>query len=569
MLLQNRSINLGNKDIFDKISSNLVYNCNIDVCLLILIQDYYASILDSYSTPKFKSMGADPIESSDQKQIINLMREKKRLIIARDDDMLFDNIEYEHLITGISQEMYIPIFSQTNGDKIIGCFYLGCRKMNNAFDALLQNEYFNSDLSVISYVLNCIYNNCLIKKDFFSYMNMACEFYKNHSCRINHPFNVAYWCILIAKQIKLDEKYYFELYIAAILHDIGMLLVPQNIVNKSGKLSDNEFSILKQHTVFGFNMIKNLKDHIGLNDLDDIIRHHHERFDGTGYPDGLKAEDIPLLSRIIAVADATDAMFSDRVFQSSLPQEKVIEELSKNKGKQFDPYLAGIMINILIGHDEDIKSIIGPITWVSLIITTKSNCYNYQGNMINNDIGYEFYCDEVDFKDFIGEKSNEIIDCSLIVEKNNRFYEYNVLLGKVDTGCIFIKDIQYKPSNQYYSMYWNLTGEVQDNNLHISDAAIKKIGGNLITFCCIEQTPLNMKQIYTLKVLFENGEAIYVPGKNIRKYQSGNDTFYDFEFNNLNETIRDRIFKQLFNRQTEIRQFMLKASYYSVANNPK
>jgi HD-GYP domain-containing protein (c-di-GMP phosphodiesterase class II) len=571
MILQNEPIKFNYKDLFKKISLKFIGSYKMDICLLIVIQEHlnYATVLDSNIAQKSIKTDFGPIDLTDARQTINFMRAEKKVIITEDENKLFKSPEYNPLIMGMAQEMYIPIFSQNNQDDVIGCFYLGCKKNNKTFGGLYNNEDFTNGLSVINCLFHSLYSSYKMKKEFFIYVNTVCEFYKNHCQRINHPFNVAYWSLLIAKQLNLEEEYLFELYIAAILHDIGILLVPQHIVNKVGKLSDHEYNLLKQHTVYGYNLIKDLKYSIGIDNLDDIIRHHHERYDGNGYPDGLKAEEIPLLSRIIAVADATDAMLSDRIFRLSLPLEKVVEELSNNKEKQFDPDIADIMIQILVKQNEDIKSIIGPVTWGSLVITTKNNCFNYQGNIIKKAFGYEFFSDEIDLKHSKKFKINEITDCSLIIERSGKFYEYSVLPGKTGINNMFIKDIQYKPSSQYFSMYWNLAGEIKENDVSISDIAIKKIGGNLITFYSITQTELKTRQIYTLKIQFEDGEIIHIPGENIRTYESGSNIFYDFEFNNLNESIRDRIFKQIYKKQTEIRQLMWKASYYAVANNLK
>ena len=133
-----------------------------------------------------------------------------------------------------------------------------------------------------------------------------------------------------------------EIYFAALLHDVGKIGVDDRIINKDGKLNDEEFAQIKLHPIYGSQILSQIHQspnlYIG-------ARNHHERYDGKGYPDGLKGEDIPELARIIGVADAYDAMTSKRSYRDPMPQERVREEIVKGSGKQFDPQFAEIMLH--------------------------------------------------------------------------------------------------------------------------------------------------------------------------------------------------------------------------------
>ena len=127
---------------------------------------------------------------------------------------------------------------------------------------------------------------------------------------------------------------YLDVQWAAKLHDIGKICIPDRIIGKSGKLTDEEYSVVKQHSVIADAMVKKLD--YG-NRVAPSIRHHHERFDGRGYPDGLSNTAIPVGARIIAIADTYDAMHSCRPYRNPIPFEKCLEEIRKNAGTQFDP----------------------------------------------------------------------------------------------------------------------------------------------------------------------------------------------------------------------------------------
>ncbi|MFC1666790.1 HD-GYP domain-containing protein [Candidatus Omnitrophota bacterium] len=137
---------------------------------------------------------------------------------------------------------------------------------------------------------------------------------------------------------KIDKE---ELETALLLHDIGKIGVPDSLLHKKGKLTPEEWSIMKQHPGIGARIIKPV---IKLKRVGRIIRHHQERYDGTGYPDGLKGEEIPLESRIIAVVDAYHAMIFDRPYRKALSEEAALSELKNNTGTQFDPIVVDAFI---------------------------------------------------------------------------------------------------------------------------------------------------------------------------------------------------------------------------------
>ena len=164
-----------------------------------------------------------------------------------------------------------------------------------------------------------------------------------------HSARVAEYSKTIARLSGYSESGQDEIYMMGLLHDIGKIGIPDEVINKTGKLTEAEFELIKKHPVIGSNILKTIKDRPQL-----IIgaRWHHERFDGKGYPDGRSGEDIPEEARIIAVADAYDAMTSNRSYRKIMPQEQVRSEIEKGIGTQFDPAFAKIML-AMIDDDTD------------------------------------------------------------------------------------------------------------------------------------------------------------------------------------------------------------------------
>ncbi len=159
-----------------------------------------------------------------------------------------------------------------------------------------------------------------------------------------HSQRVAEYACLIAKELGWSQEKIDELRFQGLMHDIGKIGVPDNVLNKPGRLSDIEFEIIQSHTIVGDNILKNFT---ALSNVSSVARYHHERYDGKGYPDHLKGEEIPLAARIVGIADSFDAMNSDRVYRKALPLDVIMAEIRKGIGTQFDPDLAEVFLKML------------------------------------------------------------------------------------------------------------------------------------------------------------------------------------------------------------------------------
>ncbi len=159
-----------------------------------------------------------------------------------------------------------------------------------------------------------------------------------------HSNRVARYCVEIAKRIGMKEQEIKALNFMALLHDIGKIGVPDEILNKPMPLDDDDFAIVKMHPAIGSEILIDLTSmpnmHIG-------ALCHHERYDGKGYPAGLKGDEIPVEARMIAIADAYDAMSSNRAYREALPREQVLEELMNGRGTQFDPEILDVFLDML------------------------------------------------------------------------------------------------------------------------------------------------------------------------------------------------------------------------------
>ena len=169
-----------------------------------------------------------------------------------------------------------------------------------------------------------------------------------------HSDRVSEYSVLLGKYLNLSEEDLHLLKVGGLFHDIGKIGVPDSILLKTAKLTDDEYSEIKNHPTIGAHILSNAT--IFENAIP-IVKHHHERYDGHGYPSKLSGKNIPYLARIAAVADSFDAMTSKRTYRDSLPLDVVKEEIEKNKGTQFDPDIADVFLDILNNHYNEIEEI--------------------------------------------------------------------------------------------------------------------------------------------------------------------------------------------------------------------
>lgn len=173
-----------------------------------------------------------------------------------------------------------------------------------------------------------------------------------------HSLRVAAYSAAIGQELNLPEEKLDRLNRAALFHDIGKVCIPESILQKPAKLTKKEQQVVRQHTVVGSKIINPLTH---MKDIVPGVRHEHERFDGNGYPDGIRGKEIPFEARVIAVADSFDAMMSDRPYRRALTQKQAEEELSRNSGTQFDPELVEIFLKVIkrdgLPKDESLSEI--------------------------------------------------------------------------------------------------------------------------------------------------------------------------------------------------------------------
>ncbi|RLA64004.1 MAG: HD-GYP domain-containing protein [Epsilonproteobacteria bacterium] len=169
----------------------------------------------------------------------------------------------------------------------------------------------------------------------------------------NHSTRVAWYSLNLGREMGFKESELYDLEMAGLFHDVGKIGTPDFILNKPTRLNEDEFLIMKEHPVKSAEILAGFKD---FKTVAKISKHHHERFDGRGYPDGLKSDEIPLFSRIILISDTFDAMTSSRPYRQGLPYQVAFDELQEFSGSQFDPELVKLFIKAMAKEEKKNES---------------------------------------------------------------------------------------------------------------------------------------------------------------------------------------------------------------------
>jgi HD-GYP domain-containing protein (c-di-GMP phosphodiesterase class II) len=171
-----------------------------------------------------------------------------------------------------------------------------------------------------------------------------------------HSTRLAEWAIRVARKLGLPEADLYQLEVAALLHDIGKIGIPDSILKKEGKLTDSERALMNKHPEYSWSILRLLP---GLEKASLYALHHHESFNGAGHPAGLKGEEIPIGSRIVSVIDAYDAMVSNRCYRRGLSHDEAVQRLLAGGGTQFDPVVVQTFVEIAKEEAADVFAAIG------------------------------------------------------------------------------------------------------------------------------------------------------------------------------------------------------------------
>lgn len=556
------SIQAGNmenilKDSFEQLCQD--FECDVALLILFNKEKNIATLENSFIKDNIKLLYSIPTirylckETSNP---LNTLIYKQTIVINKPDgDMDFN---YSPLLKDMKSEAYIPLFCTYNSTvDLMGCIYLGSLfldcfpvskfeksniiRKSTIISKFLEAKFIKSNqISAALNSINVLYNAFTEKEPYLPY----------------HSYTVANWCKEIGHRLSLPSITIQNLYIAGLLHDVGKINLNKSILQKSENLTDEEFELLKKHVEISCTIAKSFL--YGINSFSDVptfIKYHHERYDGKGYPYGLKDNDIPIGANILAIASNVDNMLSTRPYQDSMPINDVIKELLRNKGKKYYPELVDIMINLLTKAQKQMEDITrNPMTLCTLVVNLREDAKILEGSLIKKEPYFKFICGNNEKLRKID--ISEIVGLELVVKDSNTVCHYYTKIEQIEDDFIYISQLKLKPSACSFNVLWDLNGiltDHKDNNpINIS---IFEIGGKSLSFS-VQNEDLDEKTYngtIGIKIFFDDCE-IDITGKIIKKYKFGLTFYYEIEYSGISESKRDNIYRQLFKRQIQLRK---------------
>lgn len=313
---------------------------NVEICVLLLL-DENADILSAVASVGITEELVNTINIKKGEEISGVVAKFNEMKIINDleREAPLYNLKYDTCYK--NSLISIPLSVK---NKVMGVLNISSRKTERPFSAV--------DVDIMKIIALesaiAIQNFKLFQEQQKNYLHtiiaLASAIDARDPYTYRHSQNVTKYAVRIAQEMKFDHRQIENIRQAGLLHDIGKIAIKDAVLMKPGKLTDEEYLQIKIHPSKGEEIIKSLPF---LRQVVKIIKHHHERFDGKGYPDGIKGDDIELGARILAVADAFDAMTTNRAYRNALTLEETKNELIKNKGTQFDPYIADYFLRIL------------------------------------------------------------------------------------------------------------------------------------------------------------------------------------------------------------------------------
>lgn len=386
-----------------------------------------------------------------------------------------------------------------------------------------------------------------------------------------HMTNVANNCLELSIMLGLNPEEKMILYFAALLHDVGKLFVSDDIVNKDGELTKEEEKLFELHSRKGQEMLRTLLHGMTLlSDIPIIVRHHHERYDGSGYPDGLVGDKIPLLSRIMAVADAVDTIAKNTLYRSNRIIDKIIMDLKSKSGTYYDPSITKAMIKLLLSEknmiQEDMENSTTYIPHCSFGFSymEKTNIRSLSGNLFLRENAGNFVIHDSDNKIY---SIKAMLNTTISFFRNGNLEEYKVKVSRYNNGEFYFENIKYLPTDSTFSMSWSSKAIVNNKERQKSyEVDIIKLGGDTVVFTLDRSSQLATDMLknsigdyqITLSEEIEDIKLDMTLNIKIVKYYKSSVYTFICRYTTIQPSDKDKILRILFRKQIETRKWKAK-----------
>ena len=405
---------------------------------------------------------------------------------------------------------------------------------------------------------------------------------------ISRLFNMAYWGIRIARRMGLDDEEIEKLQVAVLMHDLGKIYIDESILNKRGELSEVEYGIIKKRVIYSHDIAAKLNELFVIDDLPEIILCYQERMDGKGYPNGLKRDQIPLLSKILGMAKAVSSMLSNMSYRRAKSIPEVVRELKANAGSQFDRKVVNATISVLAEEKKESQAVFNDIgIFANLNIGVKHDetddpreiakalsslekgqklpegaeaaeideSLNIWGNIRLIDGDYIFVPINRT-ADFTRMRFEHL---KLYVNMNERMYRYIPVIKKVGEDRMIFSDLKLVDDSNAFAIRWLLDGFFVSPSRSVYKVFVTMVGGDFVDFYIFTEELDEVLTQGIVRIMFEDEKNATLHGMIIYNERMGDKTHFRLKYAGLKESEKQMIFSQIFKKQIEIRALQAEA----------
>ncbi|MFZ5975678.1 MAG: HD-GYP domain-containing protein [Bacillota bacterium] len=522
-----------------------------------------------------------------------LKRIKKALILDKDFEW---NEKYEKYDPGNKCEVYIPLHKELdNKDYYYGLILLALDSNDHRKLKVLEDKGFLELIKKISSKLSIKDDIARRKESMYEITYLLCEIIDGKEpYLISRLFNVAYWGIKIAKHMGVSQEDIEKLQIAVLMHDLGKIYIDESILNKKGKLTKEEYEIIKKRVVYSYEIAQKLNQLYVIGDLPDIILNCQERIDGKGYPEGKYGDEIPFLSKILGAAKAISSMLTNTSYRRAKTIPEVISELKQNANKQFDEQVVNAAVALLLDEGREYQDCLSSIgTYATLSIKLKANKAdmdtpedilealmsdetdelsaekdNDNAKAINEDLNIWGTVRKIDdiyvftpTKKTVHLETARIKSCKLYINIDERIYRYIPEIEEVSGEKIVFSEIRMVDEPDAFAIRWLLDGYFVSTSRNAYNIFVTMVGGDFVDFYIFsDEIKENITQ-GVIRIDFDDGKKSTLPGMIVFSEKIGDKTYFRLKFTGVETAERRLIYAEIFRKQVKIKSLLREGRY--------
>lgn len=492
--------------------------------------------------------------------ILLLLASQRDMVVFDKEKNLYGNAFYHKINERFAREIFAPIFDYNY--ETVGFIYLA-KKDDAPVD--LSRQKFSNGISKLIHMMEKNIVSFKMNQSLYDTVLLMCEIINaKEPYLIGNLYAISYWAVKIAKYLNLPPEDLQKLQLVTLMHDLGKIYIDDKILNKKGKLTPQEYDVMKTRVMHSYEIALKLAQLYELEDIPQIILSYQERIDGRGYPNGITGDKIPMLSKILLVAKALVSMLTNTQYRNAKPIDEIINEFKIYSNTQFDPDVAEAAILLLIYEKDEYKDCfegIGNYVTMNIILQNNDAGISMWGNVRKTGKTYAFS----PVGKMPGFEYGQITACDIYLNINERIYHFKPALQKVSANKLLMSDIKIQNQDKSVAIKWFMEGTLIPKATGPIKIYITLFGGDFLDFYIFyAQVPEPIVN-GIIQLSLSDGKDMQLSGITVFRQQLDDKVFYRFKYVNVPSSVSRELFSSIFRKQLEIRNLIKDTNFFKSA----